>query len=350
MTTLASIQGSAKRGRWTCGQIVRRDQHWRLRIFRNVAAAAFLVLAPTVTFAQADYPNHLIKIIVPAPPGPLLDVLPRIVAEKLAIRWGQPVIIENRPGFAQNLGAEVVSRADPDGYTLLFTPPGPLVISQFLYNKLAFDPVALVPITMLVTLPAVIVVNPNVPVSTMQEFIAYAKANPSKFTYGSPGAGSTPQLAMEKLQNAAGIRLIHVPYQGSAPAESDLLAGHIDMMLDNLGNVVPHLKDGGLKVLAVTTEARLPDMPNVPAVSELLPGYVHQDWFAYMAPPNTPSPIVAKLAQAIADTLKLPDVAKRLDDFVVTPVGNSPAEAAVVIERDRERWRQVIAESGIKPN
>jgi len=350
MTTLASLQRSAKRKGWTFGQIVMRDLHCRWRVVRNFAAAAFLGLALTAAFAQADYPNRLIKIIVPAPPGPLLDVLPRIVADKLATRWGQPVIIENRPGFAQNLGAEAVSRADPDGYTLLFTPPGPLVISQYLYPKLGFDPAALVPVTMMVTLPAVIVVNPNVPVSTMQEFIAYAKANPNKITYGSPGAGSTPQLAMEKLQIAAGIRLIHVPYQGSAPAESDLLAGHIDVMLDNLGNVVAQIKDGRLKVLAVTTEARLPDMPNVPAVSELIPGYVHQDWFAYMAPPNTPSAIIAKLAQAIAETLKLPDVAKRLEDFVVTPVGNSPADAARLIQRDRERWRQVIAESGIKPN
>lgn len=325
------------------------DQHYR-SIFRIFAVVGFLALAPTAALAQADYPNRTIKIIVPAPPGPLLDVLPRIVADKLGTRWGKPVIIENRPGFAQNLGAEVVSRADPDGYTLLFTPPGPIVISQYLYSKLGFDPVALVPITVMVTLPAVIVVNPQVPVSTLQELIDYAKANPNKITYGSPGAGSTVQLAMEKLQIAAGIHLIHVPYPGFAPAETDLLAGHIDMMIDNLGNVVPHIKNGELKVLAVTNAARLPDLPNVPAVSEVLSGYVHQDWFAFMAPPKTPPAIVDKLSQAIAETLKLPDVAKRLDDFVVTPVGNSPADTGLLLQRERERWRQVIAESGIKAN
>jgi len=332
------------------GEIVMLDQHCRSRIFRTFAVVALLALAPTAALAQADYPNRTIKIVVPAPPGPILDVLPRIVADKLASRWSQPVIIENRPGFAQNLGAEVVSRADPDGYTLLFTPPGPIVISQYLYSKLGFDPVALVPITVMVTVPAVIVVNPQVPVSTLQELIDYAKANPNKITYGSPGAGSTPQLAMEKLQIAAGIRLIHVPYQGIAPAASDLLAGHIDMMIDNLGNVLPRIKGGALKLLAVTTEERLPEVPNVPTVSELLPGYAHRDWFAFMAPPKTPPTIVAKLAQAIGETLKLPDVAKRLEDFVVTPVGNSPADAALLIDRERERWRQVIAESGIKPN
>lgn len=326
------------------------DLRCRSSIVRTLAVAALLALAPLAARAQADYPNHTIRIIVPAPPGPLLDVLPRIVAEKLSARWGQPVIIENRPGFAQNLGAEIVSKAENDGYTLLFTPPGPLTTSQYLYPKLGFDPGAFVPITVMVALPAVIVVNPKVPAATIQELIAYAKGNPNTLTYGSPGAGSTPHLAMEKLQIATGIRLIHVPYQGSAPAEADLLAGHIDLMIDNLGNVLPSFKDGRLKLLAVTAETRRPDLPNVPAVSELVPGYSHQDWFAFVAPPKTPPAIVDKLAQAIAETLKLPDVAKRLDDFVVTAVGSSPADTAALIQRDRERWRDVIAASGLKLN
>ena len=243
-----------------------------------------------------------------------------------------------------------MSKAEPDGYTLLFTPPGPLVISQHLYPKLGFDPAALMPVTVMVAVPATIIVGSKVPVSTMQELVAYAKANPNKVTYGSPGAGSTPQLAMERLQTMAGIRLVHVPYQGLAPAMRDLLAGHIEMMIDNLGNVVPHLKDGGLKLVAVTGEARLPEVPNVPAVAELLPGYVHQDWFAFMAPPKTPPAITAKLSQAIAEILKLPDVAKRIEDFAVRPVGNSPADTAALIKRESERWRQVIGEGGIKPN
>lgn len=313
-----------------------------------LVALAMLACRTAECFAQNDYPNRAIKIIVPAPPGPVLDVLPRIVGEKLAARWSQPVIIENRPGFAQNLGAEAVTKAEPDGYTLLFTPPGPLVISPHFFPKLGFDPAALAPVTVLVTVPAVIVVNPKVPVSTLQELIAYAKANPNKITYGSPGAGSTPQLAMEKLQAMAGIRLVHVPYPGLAPAMRDLLAGHIEVMIDNLGNVLPHLQDGGLKLLAVTGEARLAEAPNVPAVSELLPGYFHQDWFAFMAPPKTPPAITAKLAQAIAETLKLPDVAKRVEGFVVRPVGSSPAETAALIKRESNGWRQLIVETGLK--
>lgn len=295
-----------------------------------------------------DYPNRPVKVVVPVPPGPILDVLPRIVAEKLSLKWGRPVIIENRAGAAQNLGAEVVAKADPDGYTLLATPPGPLVSSQHLFSKLGFDPSAFVPITVLVKVLPVLVVNPKVPASNIQEFIAYAKANPGKITLGSPGVGSTPHLAGLQLMKAADVRFVHVPYQGMAPAMNDLVAGHIEVMIDNLGNVWPHVKEGKLRLLAVTTASRLPQVPNVPAISEMLPGYAHTDWFAFAAPPKTPSEIATKLSLAIAETLKLPDVAKRLDDYVVVPVGSSPAETAAFIKRESERWRQVIEAAGIK--
>ena len=319
------------------------------RLSRVVLVAAALAAAmTTATSAQNGYPNRTIKIVVPLPPGPVADVLPRIIGEKLATKWGQPVVIENRPGAVQNLGAEAVAKAEPDGYTLLATPPGPLVVSQHFFPKLGFDPTAFVPVTVMVKVPAVIVVNPKVPVSTVQELIAYSKANPNTVTYGSPGAGSTPQLAMEKLTAAAGIRLVHVPYQGLAPAMNDLLAGHIDVMIDNLGNVMQHIKDGRLKLIAATTEARIPELPDVPTVSETLPGVTHSDWFAVVAPPKTPSEIATKLSEAIAEVLKSPDVAKRLDEFYLTPIGSSPAETAALIKQESERWRQVIAAAGIK--
>lgn len=321
------------------------------RLSRVVLVAAALAAAmTTATSAQNGYPNRTIKIVVPLPPGPVADVLPRIIGEKLATKWGQPVVIENRPGAVQNLGAEAVAKAEPDGYTLLATPPGPLVVSQHFFPKLGFDPTAFVPVTVMVKVPAVIVVNPKVPVSTVQELIAYSKANPNTVTYGSPGAGSTPQLAMEKLTAAAGIRLVHVPYQGLAPAMNDLLAGHIDVMIDNLGNVMQHIKDGRLKLIAATTEARIPELPDVPTVSETLPGVTHSDWFAVVAPPKTPSEIATKLSEAIAEVLKSPDVAKRLDEFYLTPIGSSPAETAALIKQESERWRQVIAAAGIKTN
>jgi tripartite-type tricarboxylate transporter receptor subunit TctC len=317
-------------------------------ISRLVLVSATLLAAPAASAAPSDYPNRTVKIVVPTPPGPILDILPRIIADRLSARWGQSVVIENRPGAAQNLGAEAVAKSEPDGYTLLVTPPGPLVISQYYYPKLGFDPTAFVPVTIIVTVPPLLVVNPKVQVSSFQEFVAYAKANPNKMTYGSPGAGSTPQLAMQRLMSAAGIRLVHVPYQGLAPAQRDLLAGHIDVMIDNLGNALPYIKDARLKLLAVTTEARNPELPDTPAISETLPGFVHADWFAVVAPPKTSPEIAAQLSLAIAETLRLPEVAERFRDLSVIPVGSSPAETAAVLKRDAERWRAIIGSAVIK--
>ena len=311
-------------------------------------ATIFLAGLSAVCFAQNDYPSRTIKIIVPLPPGPVADVLPRIIAQKLAARWGQPVIVENRPGASLNLGAEAAARAEPDGYTLLATPPAPLVVSQHLFSQLGFDPTMFVPITLMVKVPAVVIVNPKVPASNLNELIAYAKANPSKMTFGSPGIGSTQQLAMEQIMTSAGIRFVHVPYKGLAPAMIDLLAGHIDVMIDNLGHVMQHIKDGRLRLIAATTEFRIADLPDTPTVSETLPGITHADWFAIVAPPKTPPQIATKLAEAISEILKAPDVAKRISELYLTPAGTSPAETADLIKKESERWRQLIAETGLK--
>ena len=302
----------------------------------------------STALAQADYPTRTIKIIVPLPAGPVADVVPRLIGEKLSAQWSRPVIIENRPGAALNLGAEAAARAEPDGYTLLATPPGPLVVSQHYYRNLPFDPAAFVPISIMVKVPAVLVVNPKLPVANLPELIAYAKSNPDKLTYGSPGVGNTPQLAMVKLMAAAGIRLIHVPYQGLAPASRDLLAGHIDVMIDNLGNVAEHIKAGRLKLLAVTTDARIPELPDVGTVAEVLPGVTHTDWFAVVAPPKTPAALATKISAAIADALKQPDIAHRLKDLALVPVGSTPDEAAAFMKREGDNWRQVISASGLK--
>jgi tripartite-type tricarboxylate transporter receptor subunit TctC len=316
--------------------------------FKTICVAAFLSAMSSVGFTQSNYPSRPIKIVVPLPPGPVADLVPRLIAEKLAARWAQPVIIENRPGAALNIGAEAVARAEPDGYTLLATPPGPLVVSQHFFPKLAFDPRMFVPVSIMVNVPAVLVANPKVPVSTFAQLVAYAKSNPGKLSYGSPGTGNTPQLAMEKLMVTAGIRLLHVPYQGLAPALRDLLAGHVDVMIDNLGNVVEHIKDDRLKLIAATTDARLPQFPNVPTIAETFPGVTHMDWFAVVAPAKTPPEIATKISQAIAEVLKLPDIAKRINELNVTSVGSSPAEAAALIKQESDRWQQVIAAAGLK--
>jgi tripartite-type tricarboxylate transporter receptor subunit TctC len=294
-----------------------------------------LVAAPAPAPAQDNYPSRTIKVVVPLPPGAAADTLPRILGDKLAGRWGQPVIIENKPGAALNMGAEAVARAHPDGYTLLATPPGPLVISQHFYPKLGFDPTAFAPVSVIASLPLVLIASPKAPVSTIAELIAYAKSNPDKLTYASSGSGSAPHLAAEMLSAAAGIRMIHVPYKGLAPALTDLRAGHVDVMIENLSNALPQIKGGNVKVLGVGSEGRVAHLPDVPALSEAFPGYVATTWFAMVAPPKTPPDIATKLSRAIDDTLRLPDVVKKLDDLYVEPVGGSPLETAAFLKRER---------------
>jgi tripartite-type tricarboxylate transporter receptor subunit TctC len=311
-------------------------------------AAALIVLLPAATLAQTDYPRRTIKFVVPVPPGNMLDSMPRIIGEKLSQRWNQSVIVENRPGAASNLGAEAVFKSEPDGYTLLVTPPGPLVVSQHVYPKLGFDPALFTPVSTLISFPFILVVNPKVPAKTFAEFLAHAKANPGKVTFGSAGVSSTPHLTMERFAAAAGIKFVHVPYPGLAPAMRDLLAGHIDAIFDTPGNTLQHVSHGAVKALAVTGAMRMSELPEVPPMADALPGNVHTDWFAVVAPPKTPSEIAARLSQAIAEVMKQPDVVKRIAEFRVTPVGGSPAETGALMKREAEMYRALIAATGIK--
>jgi len=317
--------------------------------FHAAAVAALIVAAPAIAAAQSDYPARPIRIVVPIPPGATADSLPRIIADRLAAKWGQPVVVENRPGAALNIGAEAVARAEPDGYTLLATPPSPLTVNQSLYARLGYDPSAFVPVTVMATLPNVLMLHPRVPAQTLPELIAYARANPDKLTYASSGNGGTPHLSMELLKTLAGIRLVHVPYKGLAPALTDLLAGHVDMMFDNLGNALGPVTGGRLKALAVGARTRIPALPDVPAMAELFPGFLSTTWFAIVAPPKTPPEIAAKLSSTISGILAQPDVARRFADLSSTPVGSTPEETAAFIKEEQERWQRVITAAGIKP-
>lgn len=314
----------------------------------RVFVAAFLAAAPSAALAQANYPARPIKMVVPVPPGTLLDALPRMIGEKLQAKWGQPVIVENRPGAASNLGTEAVYKSEPDGYTLLVTPPGPLAVSQHVYPRLGFDPAQFVPVTVLVKFPFFAIVNPKVPAANLRDLVAYAKANPDKVTFASPGVSSTPHLTMEKLARAAGIRFVHVPYQGLAPALNDLLGGHVDAMFDTPANSQGHIGAGRVKLLGITGEKRLPELPDVATVAEIYPGVAHEDWFAVVAPPKTPPEVAAKLSQAIVEALKMPDVAKRIADNNFTAVGATPAETAALMKSESEKFRQVIVQAGIR--
>jgi len=325
------------------------NQSSRLIDRRSVlAATALIAAAPATAFAQADYPNHAIKFIVPVPPGNMLDAMPRIIGDKLSPRWNQPVIVENRPGAASNLGTEMVFKSPPDGYTLLVSPPGPLAISQHVYTKLGFDPSQFVPVSELVRFPFLLIANNNFPVSNLQELIARAKANPDKVTFATPGVSSTPHLTMEKLSRAAGVRFVHVPYQGLSPALNDLLGGHVNVMFDTPGNILGHVRDRKVKLIAVTGSKRLAEYPAIPALGDTYSGVVHEDWFAVVAPPRTPPQVADRLSQAIAETLNLPDVAKRVSEAGFTSVGSSPAQTAAMIKAESEKFRPIITEAGIK--
>jgi len=314
----------------------------------SLAALAFLLAAPNTTLAQDRYPSRPIKLIVPYAAGGLADLLARMVGEKLAAKWGQPVIVEARPGASGNIGAEAVARAEPDGYTLLVTPPPPLAINQSLFSRLGYDPNAFVPLCLVATIPNILVINPNVPASNIHELVAFAKANPDKLSYASTGSGGTPHLTAEMLKVRAGLRIMHVPYKGNPPAFTDLIGGHVDMMFANLGDSLPHFKSNKLKVLGVGSRTRLAELPDVPAISEAFPGFVSDTWYAVVAPPKTPAAIAAQLSTAINESLKLPDVASRLRDLSAAAGGGSPTETAAFISEETRRWREVIVAAGIK--
>jgi len=319
----------------------------RPTIARLLAAASFCGF-PTAYAQAQDYPNKPIRIIVPYPAGGSADLLPRIFAEKLSAKWGQPVLVENRPGAGGNIGAEFVYKAEPDGYTLFATAPGPLVVNQNLFRKLAFDPAQFVPVSVMAAIPNVLLVNPRVPAKSVDELIAYARASPGKLNYGSQGNGTTSHLTAELFKSTAGVSITHVPYKGSAPAMAALLGGEIDLMFDNLGLTLPHVKSGRLRPLAVASEKRVASLPEVPAMSEILPGFTSVAWFGIVAPPKTPAPIAEKLSAAVAEAIRQPDVAKRLAALSAEPVGDTPAEMAAFMRLDGERWRSVIEAAQVK--
>jgi tripartite-type tricarboxylate transporter receptor subunit TctC len=311
-----------------------------------MALAAFLAVAPGR--AADDYPQRAVKIVVPYPAGGSADVLPRIIGDWLSRKWGQPVVIENRSGAGGNVGAEVVARAPPDGYTLLGTAPPPLAINQNLYPRLAFDPTAFVPITVMARIPNALLVSRKVTATSVPELIAFARANTGKLSYGSQGIGTTSHLTAELFKSTAGIEAVHVPYRGSMPALNGLLAGDVDFSFDNLGSAHGLISSGSLKVLAVASAQRLPAFAQVPTVAETLPGFISDTWFAIAAPPKTPPALAERISRDVAAALAQPEVIARYATLSAEPGGGEPAATAAFIRDETERWAKVIKTAGIK--
>lgn len=313
---------------------------------------SIFILAIPLSHSQ-EWPQRTVRIIVPFPAGGSADLVPRIAAEKLSQQWGQPVIIDNRPGAAGNIGADLVFKSDPDGYTLLSAPPPPLVINRLLYPSLSYDPTQFVPITVIAAIPNVLLVNTKVPANSVAELIAFAKANPGKLNYASQGSGSTSHLTAELFNAMAGgaqgpLRITHVPYKGTAPALADLVSGQVDMMCDNLGVSLPHVKSGKLRALAVASRTRSPSLPEVPTLSETLPGFEAVAWFGMVAPPKAPPAIAEKVAAGVREALKSPEVLKRLSELSADPMGLTPAETAAFMKQETERWGRVIRAARVK--
>jgi len=323
-----------------------RKRDTRLAVFGALAAA--LAFAAGAAQAQ-DYPARTVKMIVPYPAGGITDVLPRIMSEWLTKKWGQPIVIDNRPGTAGNIGAEAVFKSEPDGYTLMVTAPSPLTVNQSLYPKLAFEPADFVPVSILATIPSGLFINPKkVPANTLAEFIAYARNNPGKVTAATQGIGTTSHLTSEWFQLEAKTKFVQVPYRGSSPALQGLVAGDVDIMFDNLGVSLQLAKNGQLKLLAVGTEKRMASLADVPTLAEALPGFSSSTWVGVFLPPKTPQKIADQLSATFAEGLKVPEIAQKFHEHACEPLGGTPASAAAFVKAEAERWKAVIKTAGVK--
>jgi tripartite-type tricarboxylate transporter receptor subunit TctC len=316
-----------------------------MTLLLRAVAALLLLAAPAV--AQT-WPNKQVRIVVPFPAGGSADVLCRIVGEKLGAAWGQTVIVDNRAGAGGNVGAEIVYRADPDGYTLLCSPPPPLAINHNLYKTLPYDGTKFVPIGVLALVPNVISARADLPANTLKELIAYAKANPGKVTYASQGNGSTSHLSAQMLATMAGIELVHVPYKGEGPALVDLTAGRVDIFIGNISAALRFEKAKQAKFLGLASRTRSPVAPDVPTTAELgLPDLLASAWFALVAPPGTPDAIAQKANADLAEALRQPDVRTRFLAVDAQPQGGTTAATAAFIKEEEARWRAVIKSANV---
>jgi tripartite-type tricarboxylate transporter receptor subunit TctC len=322
--------------------------HARTRI---LAVAVGLMIAAAGAVAQT-YPSRPVTIVVPASPGGVTDMLGRILAKRISEKWGQQGIVENKPGANNQIAAEHVAKAAPDGYTLLIGPESTFVVNPSIYPKLNYDPVKdFTPITGLITINQALLVNPELPVNSVKELLALAKAKPGELNYGTFGIGSSGHLNMELFQSEAGIKLTPVHYRGATPALTDVMAGHIQLMFISIGSAVPQWKAGKVRMLAVGARKRLEALPDVPTVAESggPPGFESVSWFGLYGPAGMPADIVAKINTEVRDMFADPEVGKTfLAPQFFEPLVDTPAELAGYLDAERKKWSKVIRDAKIK--
>jgi tripartite-type tricarboxylate transporter receptor subunit TctC len=325
-------------------------------MLRRRASLAFVVaiglslVATDATFAQ-PYPNKLIRIVAPFPPGGPTDGAARLIADRLSTLFGQTVVVENRPGGAGGtVGVKSAASADPDGYTILFTPPGPLVSAPAIFRNVGYDPVkAFAPVAAVFSSPQILVVNPSVPAKSMQELVAHAKANPGKVSYASPGFGTQPHLLGEMLKLMTGVDMVHVPYKGSAPVLTDLIAGQVQMYFDAASFLLPHVESGKLRVLAVADERRLPQLPDTPTTVEAGFGKLQASyWVGILVPAGTPAPIVDRLNAAINEVMTSKAMEETLTKLTARARPGTPADFAAFMAAESKKWSETINAANIR--
>jgi tripartite-type tricarboxylate transporter receptor subunit TctC len=317
---------------------------------RRFTIIVLALLALTAQGAAQNYPERVVRIINPYPPGGSVDVMARLLAQKLSDNLGQQFIVENRSGGGGNTGSDFVAKSEPDGYTLLFTAPGPLTVNQTLYSKLSFDPAKdFAPIALFATAPIVLIVNPAVPANNVQELITLAKKEPGKINFASAGNGTTNHLSGELFKSMAKIDIVHVPYRGAGPAMNDLVGGHVQMFFDLMPVVLPQIAAGKVRALANAGAKRPGALPNVPTVAEQgLPGFDASSWYGLVAPAKTPEPVLAKLREEVGKALKAPDMAARIQELGSEPGTAFGKDFGAFMAAETKKWAEVIRASGAK--
>ncbi len=321
------------------------------RLEKNLIGLTKVLIAMSLTTSAlaADYPTRTITVINPWPPGGPADTVARPILQKLSEALKQPVVLENKAGANGVIGANYVARANPDGYTLLFSHVGPITISPAVQKEMPFDSVRdFAPITQIVSAPTVLVVRPDLPIHNLKEFVEYARANPGKLSYGSVGIGSTTHLAGEILATMANVNMLHVPYKGAAPVMTDLLGGQINCTFLNIAALMPYIKSGQVRPIGVSTLKRSALLSELPAIAETYPGFEVNSWYGMMAPAKTPANIVNLLQKEIAKILQMPEIIQTLQAVGLSVEGTTPEQYAEQIKRDLSRWQTAVTKAGIQ--